>query len=188
MAAPRKDPPWITLVQTEPKKKPAPQPPSSGPGPLSQAYRQVEDGGLEEQTQKSSGTEPEPKPYNPFEEEEEEEGEPAPPVPSPSLAPPVPSPSPAPPVPSPAPAPSEATPKSLHPWYGITPTSSPKTKKRPAPRAPSASPLGKCREQSFLTCLYTVGCMVSHLIPEQAGSGLALLKLKHWRQNLYPSF
>lgn len=141
MAAPRKDPPWITLVQTEPKKKPAPQLPSSGPGPLSQAYRQVEDGGLEEQTQKSSGTEPEPKPYNPFEEEEEEEGEPAPPVPSPSLAPPVPSPSPAPPVPSPAPAPSEATPKSLHPWYGITPTSSPKTKKRPAPRAPSASPL-----------------------------------------------
>ncbi|MEJ1271524.1 eukaryotic translation initiation factor 3 subunit L [Cricetulus griseus] len=35
----------------------------------------------------------------------------------------------------------ESTPKPLHPWYGITPTSSPKTKKRPAPRAPSASPL-----------------------------------------------
>lgn len=128
-------------MQTEPKKKPAPLPPSSGPGPLSQAYRQVEDGGLEEQTQKSPGTEPEPKPYNPFEEEEEEEGEPAPAVPSPA---------PAPPVPSPAPAPSEATPKSLHPWYGITPTSSPKTKKRPAPRAPSASPLGECRELLYL--------------------------------------
>ncbi|XP_052016402.1 MICAL-like protein 1 isoform X1 [Apodemus sylvaticus] len=130
MSAPRKDPPWITLVQTEPKKKPAPLPPGSSPGPLSQACRQVENGGLEERTQKSPGAEPEPKPYNPFEEEEEEESAPA-----------VPSPAPAPPVPSPAPAPSEATPKSLHPWYGITPTSSPKTKKRPAPKAPSASPL-----------------------------------------------
>ncbi|GAB1299576.1 MICAL-like protein 1 [Apodemus speciosus] len=121
MPAPRKDPPWIALVQTEPKKKPAPLPPGSGPGPLSQACRQVENGGLEERTQKSPGAEPEPKPYNPFEEEEEEESAPA--------------------VASPAPAPSEATPKSLHPWYGITPTSSPKTKKRPAPKAPSASPL-----------------------------------------------
>lgn len=130
MPAPRKDPPWITLVQTEPKKKPAPLPPGSSPGPLSQACRQVENGGLEERTQNSPGAEPEPKPYNPFEEEEEEESAPA--------------------VPSPAPAPPEATPKSLHPWYGITPTSSPKTKKRPAPRAPSASPLGKCRELPYL--------------------------------------
>lgn len=48
MPAPRKDPPWITLVQTEPKKKPAPLPPSSGPGPLSQTSRQVENGGQEE--------------------------------------------------------------------------------------------------------------------------------------------
>lgn len=116
MPAPRKDPPWITLVQTEPKKKPAPLPPSSSPGPPS---RQVENGGLEERTQKSPVAEPEPKPYNPFEEEEES----------------------APAVPGPAPAPPESTPKALHPWYGITPTSSPKTKKRPAPRAPSASPL-----------------------------------------------
>ncbi|NP_001406561.1 MICAL-like protein 1 [Rattus norvegicus] len=123
MTAPRKDPPWITLVQTEPKKKPAPLPPSSGPGPLSQASRQVENGGLEEKTQKSPAAEPEPKPYNPFEEEEEEEEASVPAVPSP------------------APAPPETTPKSLHPWYNITPTSSPKTKKRPAPKAPSASPL-----------------------------------------------
>lgn len=73
----------------------------------------------------------EPKPYNPFEEEEEAgkvEETPA----APSLAT------------SPAQAQPESTPKSLHPWYGITPTSSPKTKKRPAPRAPSASPLGEC--------------------------------------------
>ncbi|XP_060245046.1 MICAL-like protein 1 [Meriones unguiculatus] len=122
MPASRKDPPWITLVQTEPKKKPAPLPPSSSPGPLSQAARQVENGGLEERTQKSPVAGPEAKPYNPFEEEEEEE-ESVPAVPGPALAPP------------------ESTPKSLHPWYGITPTSSPKTKKRPAPRAPNASPL-----------------------------------------------
>ncbi|KAL6039483.1 hypothetical protein STEG23_034299 [Scotinomys teguina] len=118
--APRKDPPWIALVQTEPKKKPAPLPPSSSPGPPGS---RVENGGLEERTQKSPVAGPEPKPYNPFEEEEEEEEESAPAVPSP------------------APAPPESTPKSLHPWYGITPTSSPKTKKRPAPRVPSASPL-----------------------------------------------
>ncbi|XP_036064032.1 MICAL-like protein 1 [Onychomys torridus] len=120
MPAPRKDPPWITLVQTEPKKKPAPLPPSSSsPGPPG---RQVENGGPEERTQKSPVAGPEPTPYNPFEEDEEEEES-------------------APAVPSPAPTPPESTPKSLHPWYGITPTSSPKTKKRPAPRAPSASPL-----------------------------------------------
>ncbi|KAM4881263.1 MICAL-like protein 1 [Thomomys bottae] len=124
--APRKDPPWITLVQTEPKKKPAPLPPSSSPGLPGQASRQVENGSVEEGAQQSPAAGPEPKPYNPFEEEEEEEV-PAAVVPSSA--------------PSPAPAPSESTPKSLHPWYGITPTSSPKTKKRPAPRAPSASPL-----------------------------------------------
>ncbi|XP_006071432.3 MICAL-like protein 1 isoform X4 [Bubalus bubalis] len=118
--APRKDPPWITLVQAEPKKKPAPLPPSSSPGPpLGQEGRQVENGGVDEAAPRG----PEPKPYNPFEEEEEE----PPAAPSPA--------------PGPAPTPPESTPKSLHPWYGITPTSSPKTKKRPAPRAPSTSPL-----------------------------------------------
>ncbi|KAL1767201.1 MICAL 1 [Sigmodon hispidus] len=119
--AQRKDPPWISLVQTEPKKKPAPPPPGSSPG---SPRRQVENGGLEERTHKSPVAGPEPKPYNPFEEEEEEEE---------SVS--------AVPNPAPAPAPPEPTTKSLHPWYGITPTSSPKTKKRPAPRAPSASPL-----------------------------------------------
>lgn len=83
--------------------------------------------GQEEQSQVTAG--PDPKPYNPFEEEEEEEESPAAPSPAagPALA-----------------HSAEVTPKSLHPWYGITPTSSPKTKKRPAPRAPSASPLGEC--------------------------------------------
>ncbi|XP_035128266.1 MICAL-like protein 1 isoform X1 [Callithrix jacchus] len=124
--APRKDPPWITLVQAEPKKKPAPLPPSSSPGPPSQDSRQVENGGTEEVAQPSPAASLEPKPYNPFEDEENAEEEaPA----APDLAT------------SPALAHPESTPKSLHPWYGITPTSSPKTKKRPAPRAPSASPL-----------------------------------------------
>lgn len=123
--APRKDPPWITLVQAEPKKKPAPLPPSSSPGPPCQDSRQVENGGMEEVAPRSlAGAGLEPQPYNPFEEEEEEE-----PPAAPSLATGA------------AQAPLESTPKSLHPWYGITPTSSPKTKKRPAPRAPSASPL-----------------------------------------------
>ncbi|KAM5334706.1 MICAL-like protein 1 isoform 2-T2 [Glossophaga mutica] len=126
--APRKDPPWITLVQAEPKKKPAPLPPSSSPRLPGRDGGQVENGGAEEVAPRSPAEAgPEPKPYNPFEEEEEEEvGErPA----APSLAT------------GPAQALQECTPKSLHPWYGITPTSSPKTKKRPAPRAPSASPL-----------------------------------------------
>ncbi|XP_027971362.1 MICAL-like protein 1 isoform X1 [Eumetopias jubatus] len=124
--APRKDPPWITLVQAEPKKKPAPLPPSSSPGPPSRDGRQVENGGVEEAAQQSQVTGgPEPKPYNPFEEEEEEDPPAAPSLAAgPDLA-----------------HSAESTPKSLHPWYGITPTSSPKTKKRPAPRAPSASPL-----------------------------------------------
>ncbi|XP_073859874.1 MICAL-like protein 1 isoform X2 [Macaca fascicularis] len=125
--APRKDPPWITLVQAEPKKKPAPLPPSSSPGPPSQDSRQVENGGTEEVAQPSPAASLEPKPYNPFEEEEEDEEEEAPAAPSLAT--------------SPALGHLESTPKSLHPWYGITPTSSPKTKKRPAPRAPSASPL-----------------------------------------------
>ncbi|OCT83152.1 MICAL-like protein 1 [Xenopus laevis] len=30
-----------------------------------------------------------------------------------------------------------------HPWYGITPTSSPKSRKRPAPKAPDVSPLAR---------------------------------------------
>ena len=132
--APRKDPPWITLVQAEPKKKPAPLPPSSSPGPLppGRDSRQVENGGVDEVAPRGPEVAgPEPKPYNPFEEEEEE------PAAAPS------------PATGPAPTHPESTPKSLHPWYGITPTSSPRTKKRPAPRAPSASPLGECRSREL---------------------------------------
>nr|XP_024095638.2 MICAL-like protein 1 isoform X1 [Pongo abelii] len=125
--APRKDPPWITLVQAEPKKKPAPLPPSSSLGPPSQDGRQVENGGTEEVAQPSPAASLESKPYNPFEEEEEDKEEEAPAAPSLATSPALGHP--------------ESTAKSLHPWYGITPTSSPKSKKRPAPRAPSASPL-----------------------------------------------
>ncbi|XP_060044936.1 MICAL-like protein 1 isoform X2 [Erinaceus europaeus] len=118
--SPRKEPPWITLVQVEPKKKPAPLPPSSSLAPTRRIENGSDDGGAQ---QNPSAAGLELKPYNPFEEDEEER-----PV---ALSPAT----------GPAPTPPESTPKSLHPWYGITPTSSPKTKKRPAPRAPSASPL-----------------------------------------------
>ncbi|XP_069823331.1 MICAL-like protein 1 isoform X2 [Dendropsophus ebraccatus] len=61
----------------------------------------------------SKSPEDQTKHYNPFEEEEEEGEE------------------------------SENTLKPSHPWYGITPTSSPKSRKRPAPKAPNASPLAR---------------------------------------------
>ncbi|XP_054845038.1 MICAL-like protein 1 [Eublepharis macularius] len=122
-----KDPPWIVLVQAEPKKKPAPPPPGPNKDTPPRASEEEEDG--EEAAEEARGRESrprEPKPYNPFEEEEEDavaEEE--------SVTPAT----------TQQPEQTEATPKVLHPWYGITPTSSPKTKKRPAPRAPSASPL-----------------------------------------------
>ncbi|KAJ7330101.1 hypothetical protein JRQ81_016275 [Phrynocephalus forsythii] len=123
-----KDPPWIALVQGEPKKKPAPPPPGSSKESPPRTSG-MDDGG-EEEGKGSDGEERpsprEPKPYNPFEdeeEEEEEEEEEKAVIPKPELGD------------------SEATPKIAHPWYGITPTSSPKTKKRPAPKAPNASPL-----------------------------------------------
>ncbi|XP_051817890.1 MICAL-like protein 1 [Antechinus flavipes] len=115
----KKDPPWMALVQAEPKKKPAPPPPGSRPETPSRATEEGESQGESAAPeQESRPAAPEPRPYNPFEEEEEEE-EAAPGPPNPA----------------------EQAPKTLHPWYGITPNSSPRTKKRPAPRAPSASPL-----------------------------------------------
>ncbi|KAM9389078.1 MICAL-like protein 1 [Phaethornis superciliosus] len=121
-----KDPPWIALVQAEPKKKPAPPPPpGSGhetPSRPSEDEDGEEVGKARSEDSKSDTTEP--KPYNPFEEEDEEEEENAANQKS-----------------TPEQEQSETAAKPLHPWYGITPTSSPKMKKRPAPRAPSASPL-----------------------------------------------
>ncbi|XP_051480376.1 MICAL-like protein 1 isoform X2 [Apus apus] len=120
-----KDPPWMALVQAEPKKKPAPPPPPGSHEILSRASEDEageEVGKTRSEDSRSDATEP--KPYNPFEEEEEEEEEGAAAQKS-----------------MPEQEQSETAAKPLHPWYGITPTSSPKMKKRPAPRAPSASPL-----------------------------------------------
>uniref|UniRef100_A0A8C8VLL4 MICAL like 1 n=1 Tax=Pelusios castaneus TaxID=367368 RepID=A0A8C8VLL4_9SAUR len=121
VAAKPKDPPWIALVQAEPKRKPAPPPPGSGRETPTRASEEEEEGEEEGKVRgrESRSASREPKPYNPFEEDDEEDAAP------------------------------KSTPKQdqgeatgpIHPWYGITPTSSPKTKKRPAPRAPSASPL-----------------------------------------------
>ncbi|XP_054128315.1 MICAL-like protein 1 isoform X2 [Melozone crissalis] len=121
-----KDPPWMALVQAEPKKKPAPPPPPGNSHETPSRTSEEEDG--EEvgkaRSEESRSDTTEPKPYNPFEEEDEEEVESADTKKS-----------------TPEQEQSETAAKPLHPWYGITPTSSPKAKKRPAPRAPNASPL-----------------------------------------------
>nr|XP_056703437.1 MICAL-like protein 1 [Euleptes europaea] len=125
-----KDPPWIALVQAEPKKKPAPPPPgSSRETPPRASEEEEEDGeGAAREARGREGRPREREPYNPFEDDDEDGGAVAE---EEILTPPG----------TRQPEQSEATPKVLHPWYGITPTSSPKTKKRLAPRAPSASPL-----------------------------------------------
>ncbi|KAL9854154.1 LOW QUALITY PROTEIN: MICAL-like protein 1 [Geothlypis trichas] len=121
-----KDPPWMALVQAEPKKKPAPPPPPGNSHETPSRTSEEEDG--EEvgkaRSEESRSDTTEPKPYNPFEEEDEEEVENADTQKS-----------------TPEQEQSETAAKPLHPWYGITPTSSPRAKKRPAPRAPNASPL-----------------------------------------------
>ncbi|XP_052644875.1 MICAL-like protein 1 isoform X3 [Harpia harpyja] len=125
-AARSKDPPWMALVQAEPKKKPAPPPPPGSSHETPSRTSEEEDGEEvgKSRSEESRSDAPEPKPYNPFEEEDEEEEESVATQKS-----------------TPEQEQSETAAKPLHPWYGITPTSSPKAKKRPAPRAPSASPL-----------------------------------------------
>ncbi|OXB77510.1 UNVERIFIED_CONTAM: hypothetical protein H355_015802 [Colinus virginianus] len=126
-AARAKDPPWMALVQAEPKKKPAPPPPGSGhetPSRTSGEEDGEEVGKPRNEESRSDATEP--KSYNPFEEEDDEEEESTAAQKS-----------------TPEQEQSESAAKPLHPWYGITPTSSPKVKKRPAPRAPNASPLAQ---------------------------------------------
>ncbi|XP_027536065.1 MICAL-like protein 1 isoform X1 [Neopelma chrysocephalum] len=125
-AARAKDPPWMALVQAEPKKKPAPPPPPGNSHETPSRTSEEEDGEEvgKDRSEESRSDATEPKPYNPFEDEDEEEEESADAQKS-----------------MPEKEQSEAAAKPLHPWYGITPTSSPKTKKRPAPRAPNASPL-----------------------------------------------
>ncbi|NXR09020.1 MILK1 protein, partial [Semnornis frantzii] len=121
-----KDPPWMALVQAEPKKKPAPPPPPGSSHETPSRTTEEEDGEEVEKvrSEENRSDATEAKSYNPFEEDEEEEEESAAAQKS-----------------TPEQEQSETAAKPLHPWYGITPTSSPKVKKRPAPRAPSASPL-----------------------------------------------
>ncbi|XP_029445998.1 MICAL-like protein 1 [Rhinatrema bivittatum] len=119
-----KDPPWMALVPSDSKKKMAPLPPrSGGQAALKAAEEQGQDGNptLPAKEPEDRPTEgepaPEPKPYNPFEDDEEDEEM--------------------------AKEGGKNSGKPVHPWYGITPTSSPKSKKRLAPRAPGASALAR---------------------------------------------
>ncbi|KAM3833120.1 MICAL-like protein 1 isoform 1-T1 [Vipera latastei] len=124
-----RDPPWIALVQAEPRKKLAPLPPGNSKESSPVAFEENEDraeGGKAPIREERPVLE-EPKPYNPFEDEEEEEDEKEVVLPQSTQKQDQ--------------REGEGGLKPAHPWYGITPTSSPKTKKRPAPRAPSASPL-----------------------------------------------
>ncbi|XP_061088270.1 MICAL-like protein 1 isoform X2 [Conger conger] len=113
-----KDPPWLALVHSEPRKKPAPPPPTGmATPPQSGSVPSVRgEGGSRPATP--------PQPANPFEDDEEGEEEPG--EEGGGLAPPAVA--------------------ASHPWYGISPAAdspaggSPRSKKRPAPRAPRASP------------------------------------------------
>ncbi|XP_072444517.1 MICAL-like protein 1 isoform X1 [Chiloscyllium punctatum] len=98
--------PWMALVNSEVKRRPAPPRPGAPTNPSS--------------TQQGTT---ESVPQNPFEVEEEEEEE------TNNVSEKVQS-----------AAPMETTPKSNHPWYGIQPANSPRSKKRPAPPLPNASP------------------------------------------------
>ncbi|XP_048376919.1 MICAL-like protein 1 isoform X2 [Stegostoma tigrinum] len=99
-----KDHPWMALVNSEVKRRPAPPRPGAPTNPSS----------TQQETTESV-------PLNPFEVDEEEETS--------NVSEKVQS-----------AAPMETTPKSNHPWYGIQPANSPRSKKRPAPPAPNASP------------------------------------------------
>ncbi|MEE6524096.1 hypothetical protein FKM82_023331, partial [Ascaphus truei] len=110
-----KDPPWMSLVPAaESKRRAAPPPPPSPTGQKQEDGVEKPPNSTEDPEKQSPPSKPQLKPYNPFEEEaEEEEGE------------------------------DQNSLKPSHPWYRITPTSSPKTRKRPAPKAPNASPLAR---------------------------------------------
>ncbi|XP_058872174.1 MICAL-like protein 1 [Acipenser ruthenus] len=106
----RKVPPWMALVQSEPRKKPAPPPPPGTATPPRSCSKPALKGEV-------SVPETPPTSKNPFDDDEGEEV---------------------------GPGCSKTTPPSTgggalrpgHPWYGITPDSSPKPKKPLAPRAP----------------------------------------------------
>lgn len=149
--APRpKDPPWMALVQAESRKKPAPPPPGNGKETPPRASEEDLEGEEEGKARDQLGghAPKDPISYNPFEEEEEEEE---------SLMPQS--------MPEQELSEAEATSKAAHPWYGITPTSSPKTKKRQAPRAPNASPLGESPLLKWETNLTGIQSNLPYLLP-----------------------
>ncbi|XP_078093676.1 MICAL-like protein 1 isoform X2 [Mustelus asterias] len=99
-----KEHPWIALVNSESKRRPAPPRPGAPAKPSSAQQESAES-----------------LPINPFDMDDEEEAN--------DMSENVPS-----------AASTETAPKSNHPWYGIQLTNSPMSRKRPAPRAPNASP------------------------------------------------
>ncbi|KAM8930211.1 MICAL-like protein 1 isoform 2-T2 [Pelodytes ibericus] len=93
--------------------KKRPPPPPPSSGPKQDGHGETSNKSTEDIERHSPS--PNPASYNPFEDDDEEEEN----------------------------GPNENSLKPSHPWYGITPTSSPKTQKRPAPKAPNASPLAR---------------------------------------------
>ncbi|XP_059809821.1 MICAL-like protein 1 [Hypanus sabinus] len=98
-----KDPPWLSLVNSEPKRRPAPPRPGTRPQPSNTQQEAVETRSL-----------------NPFEGDDEETNDTSEKVPSAAST--------------------ETVTKPSHPWYSIQVANSPRSKKRPAPPAPNASP------------------------------------------------
>uniref|UniRef100_UPI00398F43B6 MICAL-like protein 1 isoform X2 n=1 Tax=Pristiophorus japonicus TaxID=55135 RepID=UPI00398F43B6 len=106
-----KEPPWMSLVNSESKRRPAPPRPGVRASPSS-AQRETES-----------------HPFNPFEvdDDEEETNDVSEKVPGAAST--------------------ETAAKANHPWYGIQSANSPRSKKRPAPRAPNATPSAHCSLQ-----------------------------------------
>ncbi|XP_078388263.1 MICAL-like protein 1 isoform X2 [Cetorhinus maximus] len=113
-----KEHPWITLVNSESKRRPAPPRPGAPAKPSS----------AQQETAESQ-------PLNPFDVDDGQETN--------DMSEKVQS-----------AASTETTPRSNHPWYGIQLTNSPRSKKRPAPRVPNASPSAS-RSLQFQTYNYS---------------------------------
>ncbi|XP_078540285.1 MICAL-like protein 1 isoform X2 [Lissotriton helveticus] len=101
------------VLVQEKRRKSAPLPPGTPPRALTEEQLQSP---AQDRVGRTSLRKPplQPKPYNPFDDDEDDD-----------------------------PEASDSSLNQSHPWYGITPTSSPKQKKRAAPKAPNASPLAR---------------------------------------------
>ncbi|XP_069087499.1 MICAL-like protein 1 isoform X1 [Pleurodeles waltl] len=124
------------VLVQEKRRKAAPPPP--GTPPRAPIEEQLQSPAQDRVGRTSLRKPPlQPKPYNPFEDDEDNE-----------------------------PEDSETSLPQSHPWYGITPTSSPKAKKRAAPKAPNASPLA--RHTSLLSASRTSHSEPSSCTPSPA--------------------